>query len=52
MPPNERLLSSSKNIPNIEKHLEFLNNRMLEIPEDQNIHIHLFSQITQAFRMI
>lgn len=35
-----------------QKHLGFLDDRMLEMPEDQNIHIHLFCQITQAVRMV
>ncbi len=35
-----------------QKHLGLLDDRMVEMPEDQNIHIHLFCQIAQAIRMI
>ena len=38
--------------PRKQKHLGFLNDRMVEMPEYQNIHIHLFCQIAQAFRMV
>ena len=50
--PDSKFVQHDGTAQEEQKHFGFLDDRMVEMPEDQNIHIHLFCQITQAVRMV